>query len=186
MLKEFKEFAMKGNVIDLAVGVIIGAAFNGIVKSLVDQVIMPPIGLLTGGLDFSKLEAGKMVLEVIDFDLPALLRDVVDLLAERAETRGLALVLDIDPGLPRWWRGCASHELYHPCPPWSGRDRRPEGLDLGGRHLALFELGGDRGQRELGLDLAVGGECQCLGHVTACAYKRAADGDAVRHQQRFA
>ncbi len=56
IIKEFREFISRGNVIDLAVGVIIGAAFNGIVKSLVDQVIMPPIGLLTGGLDFSKLE----------------------------------------------------------------------------------------------------------------------------------
>nr|WP_240633878.1 large-conductance mechanosensitive channel protein MscL [Caulobacter flavus] len=56
IVKEFREFIARGNVIDLAVGVIIGAAFNGIVKSLVDQVIMPPIGLLTGGLDFSKLE----------------------------------------------------------------------------------------------------------------------------------
>ena len=55
-VSEFREFAIKGNVVDLAVGVIIGAAFNGIVKSLVDQVIMPPIGLLTGGIDFSKLE----------------------------------------------------------------------------------------------------------------------------------
>jgi large conductance mechanosensitive channel len=56
IVKEFREFIARGNVIDLAVGVIIGAAFNGIVKSLVDQVIMPPIGLLMGGLDFSKLE----------------------------------------------------------------------------------------------------------------------------------
>jgi large conductance mechanosensitive channel len=56
IIKEFREFISRGNVVDLAVGVIIGAAFNGIVKSLVDQVIMPPIGLLTGGLDFSKLE----------------------------------------------------------------------------------------------------------------------------------
>ena len=56
IIKEFREFISRGNVIDLAVGVIIGAAFNGIVKSLVDQVIMPPIGLLMGGLDFSKLE----------------------------------------------------------------------------------------------------------------------------------
>ena len=55
MLKEFKEFAMRGNVIDLAVGVIIGAAFGTIVKSLVDDVLMPPIGLLVGGLDFSNL-----------------------------------------------------------------------------------------------------------------------------------
>jgi large conductance mechanosensitive channel len=56
IVKEFREFIARGNVIDLAVGVIIGAAFNGIVKSLVDQVIMPPIGLLMGGLDFSKLQ----------------------------------------------------------------------------------------------------------------------------------
>ena len=56
IVKEFREFIARGNVIDLAVGVIIGAAFNDIVKSLVDQVVMPPVGLLTGGLDFSKLE----------------------------------------------------------------------------------------------------------------------------------
>lgn len=53
---EFREFIARGNVIDLAVGVIIGAAFNDIVKSLVDQVVMPPIGLITGGVDFSRLE----------------------------------------------------------------------------------------------------------------------------------
>jgi len=52
MIKEFKEFAMKGNMIDMAVGIIIGAAFGAVVKSLVDDLIMPPIGLLTGGLDF--------------------------------------------------------------------------------------------------------------------------------------
>jgi len=51
--KDFKAFIMRGNVVDLAVGVIIGAAFGAIVKSLVDDVIMPPIGLATGGLDFS-------------------------------------------------------------------------------------------------------------------------------------
>ena len=56
IVSEFREFAIKGNVVDLAVGVIIGAAFNSIVKSLVDQVVMPPIGLVTGGIDFSKLE----------------------------------------------------------------------------------------------------------------------------------
>jgi large conductance mechanosensitive channel len=55
VLKEFREFALKGNVVDLAVGVIIGAAFNGIVQSLVNDVIMPPIGWITGGLDFSDL-----------------------------------------------------------------------------------------------------------------------------------
>jgi large conductance mechanosensitive channel len=53
MLKEFREFAMKGNVVDLAVGVIIGAAFGAIVNSLVGDVIMPVIGAITGGLDFS-------------------------------------------------------------------------------------------------------------------------------------
>ena len=53
MLKEFREFAMKGNVVDLAVGVIIGAAFGAIVTSLVGDVIMPIIGAATGGLDFS-------------------------------------------------------------------------------------------------------------------------------------
>jgi large conductance mechanosensitive channel len=55
VLKEFKEFALKGNVLDMAVGIIIGAAFGTIVKSLVDDVVMPPIGLLLGGVDFSEL-----------------------------------------------------------------------------------------------------------------------------------
>lgn len=53
MLKEFKEFAVKGNAVDMAVGIIIGAAFGGIVTSLVKDIIMPPIGFITGGLDFS-------------------------------------------------------------------------------------------------------------------------------------
>src|SRR5206468_10249326 len=53
VLKEFKEFAVKGNAIDLAVGFIIGAAFSGIINSLVKDIVMPPISLLTGGLDFS-------------------------------------------------------------------------------------------------------------------------------------
>jgi large conductance mechanosensitive channel len=55
MLKEFKEFAMRGNVVDMAVGIIIGAAFGGIAKSLVADVMMPPIGLLLGGVDFSNI-----------------------------------------------------------------------------------------------------------------------------------
>jgi large conductance mechanosensitive channel len=55
MLKDFKEFAMRGNVVDMAVGIIIGAAFGTIVKSLVDDIIMPPIGLLLGNVDFSNL-----------------------------------------------------------------------------------------------------------------------------------
>lgn len=55
ILKEFKEFAMRGNVIDMAIGVIIGSAFGKIVSSLVDNIVMPPIGLLLGGIDFSNL-----------------------------------------------------------------------------------------------------------------------------------
>jgi large conductance mechanosensitive channel len=55
MLKEFKEFALRGNVVDMAVGIIIGAAFSTIVKSLVDDIIMPPIGVITGGMDFSNM-----------------------------------------------------------------------------------------------------------------------------------
>lgn len=53
--QEFKDFIMRGNVVDLAVGMVIGTAFSGIVKSLVDDVIMPPIGLILGGIDFSNL-----------------------------------------------------------------------------------------------------------------------------------
>lgn len=56
IIKEFKEFAMRGNVVDLAVGVIIGAAFGKIVTSLVNDVIMPPIGYVTGGIDFKNLK----------------------------------------------------------------------------------------------------------------------------------
>jgi large conductance mechanosensitive channel len=55
MLKEFKEFAMRGNVVDMAVGIVIGVAFGAIVKSLVADIIMPPIGLLLGGVDFSEI-----------------------------------------------------------------------------------------------------------------------------------
>jgi large conductance mechanosensitive channel len=56
IVKEFKEFAMRGNVVDLAVGVIIGAAFGKIVTSLVADIIMPPIGMVTGGIDFKDLK----------------------------------------------------------------------------------------------------------------------------------
>jgi large conductance mechanosensitive channel len=55
MLQEFKEFALRGNVVDMAVGIIIGAAFSTIVQSLVNDVIMPPIGVVTGGVDFSNI-----------------------------------------------------------------------------------------------------------------------------------
>ena len=54
-ISEFKEFAMKGNVLDMAVGIVLGVAFGAIVNSLVKDIIMPPIGMLTGGVDFSSL-----------------------------------------------------------------------------------------------------------------------------------
>jgi large conductance mechanosensitive channel len=87
MMKEFKEFAVRGNVIDMAVGIVIGSAFGKIVSSFVGDVIMPPIGALLGGVDFSKLafivkkgmgEApdvvisyGKFIQTVIDFTIIA-------------------------------------------------------------------------------------------------------------------
>ena len=55
MLKDFKEFVVRGNVVDMAIGIVIGAAFGAIVKSFVDDVLMPPIGLLLGNVDFSNL-----------------------------------------------------------------------------------------------------------------------------------
>ena len=76
MLKEFKEFAMRGNVVDLAIAVIIGGAFGKIVTSLVDNIIMPLIGLLIGGIDFkslaitvgsAKVEYGLFLQNVVDF-----------------------------------------------------------------------------------------------------------------------
>ena len=68
LIKEFKEFAMKGNVIDMAVGIIIGAAFGKIVSSFVGDVVMPPLGLLIGGVDFSDL---AVVLKAAQGDTPA-------------------------------------------------------------------------------------------------------------------
>lgn len=86
-IKEFKDFAMRGNVVDLAVGVIIGAAFGKIVSSLVADVIMPPVGLLIGGVDFSDLAItlkaaapdtpavtlnyGKFIQAIVDFTIVA-------------------------------------------------------------------------------------------------------------------
>ena len=55
MLEEFKQFALRGNVLDMAVGIVIGVAFGAIVSSLVDDIIMPPLGLVLGGMDFSQL-----------------------------------------------------------------------------------------------------------------------------------
>ena len=87
MIQEFKEFAVRGNVVDMAVGVIIGAAFGKIVSSLVTDVVMPPIGVLLGGVDFSKLSVtlqeatitapavvvsyGKFIQTVVDFTIIA-------------------------------------------------------------------------------------------------------------------
>ena len=67
-LKEFREFAMKGNVVDMAVGIIIGAAFGKIVSSLVADIIMPPLGLLIGGVDFKQF---SIILREAHEDLPA-------------------------------------------------------------------------------------------------------------------
>ncbi len=67
-LKEFKEFAVKGNVVDMAVGIIIGAAFGQIVSSFVDDIITPPIGVLLGGVDFSNL---AMTLQKVAGNVPA-------------------------------------------------------------------------------------------------------------------
>ncbi len=87
MLQEFKEFAVKGNVVDMAVGIVIGAAFGKIVSSFVADVLMPPIGLLLGGIDFAKfglilkkaadgtpevvLAYGKFIQTVVDFTIIA-------------------------------------------------------------------------------------------------------------------
>lgn len=68
LLQEFKAFAVKGNMIDMAVGIIIGAAFGKIVSSLVGDVIMPPLGMLIGGVDFSDL---AITLKAAEGDLPA-------------------------------------------------------------------------------------------------------------------
>ena len=68
IVREFKEFAIKGNAIDMAVGIVIGAAFGKIVTSIVNDVIMPPIGMLIGGVDFSKL---VIILKQETIDKPA-------------------------------------------------------------------------------------------------------------------
>jgi large conductance mechanosensitive channel len=82
MVKEFKEFALKGSVIDLAVGVIIGAAFGKIVTSLVTDIVMPPIGLLLGGIDFSQMawiiKAGSETAPAITINYGLFINTVVD------------------------------------------------------------------------------------------------------------
>ena len=84
-MKEFREFAMRGNVVDLAVGVIIGAAFGKIVSSLVADIIMPPLGLLIGGIDFKQF---AVTLRDAQGDIPAVVmhndcRDISLCIAER-------------------------------------------------------------------------------------------------------
>lgn len=82
MLKEFKEFAMKGNVVDMAVGIIIGAAFGKIVSSLVSDVIMPPIGVLVGGADFSNLsitlKAASEGIEAVTMNYGVFINSIID------------------------------------------------------------------------------------------------------------
>lgn len=88
MLKEFKEFAVKGNVIDLAVGVIIGGAFGKIVSSFVNDVVMPPIGLLLGGVDFKELkiflkeevlnDAGEVATAAVTLNYGMFIQNVID------------------------------------------------------------------------------------------------------------
>ena len=82
MISEFKQFAMRGNVIDLAVGVVIGGAFGKIVGALVDKVIMPPIGLLIGGVDFSRwaITLKEATVDAAGKDVPAVVIGIGDFL----------------------------------------------------------------------------------------------------------
>lgn len=88
-IQDFKAFALKGNVVDMAVGVIIGGAFGKIVTSIVNNIIMPPIGVLTGGMDFTDLklvlkdavkEGGQVVSEAVTLNYGQFIQDVVDFL----------------------------------------------------------------------------------------------------------
>ena len=90
LISEFKEFAMKGSVVDLAVGVVIGAAFGKIVSSVVNDIIMPPIGLLLGGVDFSSIKiylkhavpdpnnAGKLLSPDVTINIGTFINNVID------------------------------------------------------------------------------------------------------------
>lgn len=88
-LQDFKDFAMKGNVVDMAVGVIIGGAFGKIVTSIVNNIIMPPVGVITGGVDFTDLkvtlkeavvEGEEVVSEAVTLNYGQFIQDVVDFL----------------------------------------------------------------------------------------------------------
>lgn len=76
LMQEFKEFAMKGNVVDMAVGIVIGGAFGRLVTSFVDNVLMPPIGLLLGGIDFSSW--GIKLTDSVTWRVGAFLQTIVD------------------------------------------------------------------------------------------------------------
>lgn len=88
LLKEFKEFAMRGNVVDMAVGIVIGGAFGKIVSSLVEKIVMPLVGVLTGGVDLSKYditlvpaetnEQGEVIKEAVNLGLGSFLTTVID------------------------------------------------------------------------------------------------------------
>lgn len=87
IIQEFKEFALKGNMVDMAVGIIIGGAFGGVVKALVDQVMMPPLGLLIGGIDFSEFkvvlqsevrEADKVVKPLVELQYGAFITTLIN------------------------------------------------------------------------------------------------------------
>jgi large conductance mechanosensitive channel len=89
-ISEFKEFALKGNMVDLAVGVVIGAAFGSVVKSLVDDVMMPPLGVITGGVDFSDMKvhlkdavldpAGKVIHPAADLAYGRFINNIISFL----------------------------------------------------------------------------------------------------------
>lgn len=109
VLKEFKEFAMKGNVVDLAVGVIIGAAFGGIVTSLVNDIIMPAIGIITGGNDFSGLQFkvgsaaimyGKFIQTVFNFIIVAFCIFMVVKAMNRMKKKKDETPVEPEPTLP--------------------------------------------------------------------------------------
>ena len=112
MFKEFRAFIARGNVIDLAVAVVIGAAFGKIVTSLVDGVIMPPIGRLTGGIDFSSL---FIVLDSAK-GIPASLAEA------KASERWLAVASADRRALGRWL--AAAFAGRNLCQPWLSRLRR--------------------------------------------------------------
>ena len=82
MFQEFKKFAIKGNVLDMAVGVVIGGAFGKIVTSLVSDIIMPPIGFMTGGMDFSKLaltlKKATETTEAVNLNYGAFINNILD------------------------------------------------------------------------------------------------------------